>query len=72
MIVVVGLVASGVLAFLAYRVEAYDRDPSPIDLWQFGSWEEDQIRYRLLGRRFESLRANDQRLQRKARWWRGA
>ncbi len=34
----------------------------------FGSWEEDQIRYRLLGRRFESLRANDQRLQRKARW----
>jgi hypothetical protein len=65
--VICALVTSGFLAFAAYRVENYDRNPSPEDLWRFGSWQEEQIEHRLLQARFVALRSNAYRLRRKAR-----
>ena len=65
--IICALVTSGFLAFMAYRVEDYDRNPSPEDLWRFGSWQEEEIEYRLLQARFLALRSNARRLRRKAR-----
>jgi hypothetical protein len=65
--VMVGLLVSGGLAFAAYRAEAYDRDPSPEDLWRFAEWGDDVIRYRHLAVRLRALRANQRRLAAKAR-----
>ena len=66
--VIAGLVVSGFLALLGFRVEGYARDPSPEELWRFGAWEPEAIQYRLLAARFTSLRANAIRLERKARY----
>jgi len=61
--VIVGLVGSGCVAFLGFRVEVYARDPSPEDLWRSGMWEPELIQYRLLSLRFRSIRANGVRLE---------
>jgi hypothetical protein len=65
--IVLGLLVSGGLAFAAYRSEAYDRNPSPEDLWRFAASRDDVIRYRFLSVRLAALQANQDRLTAKAR-----
>lgn len=61
------LLASGGLALWAFRSEPYDRSPAPDELWRFGEWLEDEIRYRFLSTRFRAIRANRLRLEAKVR-----
>jgi hypothetical protein len=61
------LLASGGLALLAFRSEPYDRSPAPEELWRFGEWLEDDIRYRFLSTRFRAISSNRLRLEAKAR-----
>ena len=64
---VVGLAITGVLAFLAFRAQDYDRSPAPTDMWRFGEWNEDEIKYRFLADRFNAIGRNRKKLQAKAR-----
>jgi hypothetical protein len=61
------LLASGGLALLAFRSEPYDRSPAPQELWRFGEWLEDEIRYRFLSTRLRAIKANRLRLDAKGR-----
>jgi hypothetical protein len=65
---IVGLILSGAMAFMAYRTEAYDRNPSAEDLWRFSEWDGVEIQYRFLSTRLRALRVNSERLRAKARW----
>ena len=53
------------LALLAFRTEPYDRSPAPEELWRFGEWLEDEIRYRFLSTRFRAIKSNQLRLEAK-------
>jgi len=64
---IVGLVASGALAFGAFRAEAYARSPAPEEFWRFASWTQEEIQFRFLTTRFEALDRNRAKLHRKAR-----
>ena len=66
--VIMGLLASGGLALLAFRTESYDRRPAPEELWAFAGWDDRAIRYRFISTRFEAIAVNRERLRRKARW----
>lgn len=46
--VIAALLTSGVLAFLAFRSQDYDRSPRPEELSRFVSWDEDEVRFRFL------------------------
>jgi len=64
---ILGLIVSGVLAFGAFRTEAYARSPAPEEMWRFGIWRPDEIQLRFLSTRFRALDRNRAKLQRKAR-----
>src|SRR6266540_7181073 len=64
---ILGLIVSGVLAFGAFRTEAYARSPAPEEMWRFGGWSADEIQLRFLSTRFRALDWNRDKLQRKAR-----
>lgn len=64
---IAGLVLSGLFSVLAFRSEAYDRSPSPEEMWLFGEWAEREIRYRFLSTRFRALEENRRKLEAKAR-----
>ncbi len=66
-VVVVGLAITGVLAFAAFRTQAYDRSPSVSNLWRFGEFEETEIQYRFLSVRLDALSRNSEKLEAKAR-----
>src|SRR2546427_1115151 len=55
------------LAFGAFRIEAYERDPAPERMWRFGRWPPPDIQYRFLSTRFRALDRNRRKLERKAR-----
>jgi hypothetical protein len=55
---ILGLLASGLLAFGAFRIEAYERDPAPERMWRFGRWPPTDIQYRFLSTRFRALDRN--------------
>ena len=55
---IVGFVASGTLAFCAFRIEAYAGSPAPEELWRFGDWTTEQIQFRFLTTRFQALERN--------------
>lgn len=65
-VIVLGLLLSGWLAVLVYRAQQYDRRPSPEELWRFGAWTEEAIRFRFLSTRFEAIESNRRKLKRKA------
>src|SRR2546422_6877865 len=50
---ILGLLVSGILAFGAFRTEAYERRPAPEELWRFGLWDPTDIQYRFLSTRFD-------------------
>lgn len=64
---IIGLLMSGWFALRAYRVESYDRSPSPNELWRFGDWTEDEVMLRFLSTRFAAIEDNRIRLDVKAR-----
>lgn len=64
--VVAGLVIGGWFAFKAFLVQAYNRQPSPQALWNYGEHDEAQIRFRFLSTRFRSLEENRIKLDEKA------
>jgi hypothetical protein len=61
------LMTSGWLALGAFRAQEYRRSPSPETLWRFASWDEDEMRLRMLSTRFEAIGWNSRKLQWKAR-----
>jgi hypothetical protein len=62
-----GLGVSGGLALAAFGRQGYDRRPSPEEMWTFGDWTDDEIRYRLMSTRFEALAHNRRMLDRTAK-----
>jgi hypothetical protein len=64
--IIVGLMLSGGLALAAFGARRYDRRPAPNDTWQFGEWQEDEIRLRLLSTRLQALERNRRLLDGKA------
>lgn len=66
-VVLVLLLASGWLAVGAFRAQEYRRSPSPEGVWHYARWDEQEIRHRLLSKRFEGIEWNRRKLQWKAR-----
>lgn len=66
-VAILGLLVGGALAGWAFRAQSYDQRPFPDALWRYVTWNEHQIRARMLSTRFQALDDNGRKLSRKAK-----